>query len=73
MSYFGFRSQNEIIGILCNEVKTIIVKKVQDTNLYSVMTDTTPDIFQKDRLVVCVRINNGGMVMERLNIGNKWR
>lgn len=67
VSYLGPRFQNEMIEILCNEVKKIIIKEVQDANLYSVMADTTPDISHKDRLAVCVRyINNEGKAMERL-------
>lgn len=67
VSYLGPRSQNEMIEILCNEVKKIIIKEVQDANLYSVMADTTPDISHKDRLEVCVRyINNEGKATERL-------
>jgi len=31
------------------------IKEVQDANLYSLMTVTTPDTSQKDRLAVCVR------------------
>ena len=55
VTYMSAQSQNEMISILGSCVRSKIQQEVQDSKLFSVMVDTTPDTPRKDRLTVAVR------------------
>lgn len=40
--------------MLSNEARRLIVNEVKEASFFSIIADTTPDIFHKDRLAVCV-------------------
>jgi len=67
VSYMSHGSQNEFTKLLALETKKQIVTEVNDTNIYSIMADTTPDISNRDQISVCVRyVDSSGKVLERL-------
>ena len=48
-------SQNEMIDILANNIRRKLKDEVDESKMYSVLADTTPDKANKDRLAVAVR------------------
>ncbi|XP_065673671.1 uncharacterized protein LOC136090728 [Hydra vulgaris] len=67
VTYFGCQSQNEFIDLLAAETRKTIIQEVSKSELFSVMTDTTPNISNKDQLAVCIRyIDSNGKANEWL-------
>ena len=66
VTYLHKMSQNEFIELLSAEVREKILDEVLDSELYSVMADTTPDASHSDKLAVVIRtISSEGMPRER--------
>lgn len=67
VTYCSKRIQNEMIGLLGEEVKRIIVEEIQDADVFAVMTDSTPDKSHRDQFSVVARyINSVGEICERV-------
>ncbi|KAF0713740.1 zinc finger MYM-type protein 1-like, partial [Aphis craccivora] len=67
VTYLGSKSQNEFIELLAAENRQIIIQEIQNSELFAVMADTTPDISMKDQLAVCLRyVDQKGITNERL-------
>ena len=65
--YLSPSSQNEFIDLLAKEVQNQIIEGVNNSGMYSISADTTPDTSHKDRLAVVVRhVNENGHPVERL-------
>lgn len=72
MSYLDSRSQNEFIKLLFSGTRNQIIGEVIITEIYSVLTDTTPDITHRNRLAIYVRfVSDNGKVRKRLLEINK--
>ena len=48
-------SRNEMIDILANNIRRKVKEEVDESKMYSVLADTTPDTSNKDRLAVAVK------------------
>ena len=55
VTYMSHDSQNEMIDILANNIRRKVKEEVDESKMYSVLADTTPDTSNKDRLAVAVR------------------
>ena len=55
VTYMSHDSQNEMIDILANNIRGKVKEEVNQSKMYSVMADTTPDTSNKNRLAVPVR------------------
>ncbi|XP_008178186.1 uncharacterized protein LOC103307722 [Acyrthosiphon pisum] len=67
VTYLGSKSQNEFIELLAAENRQTIIQEIQNSELFAVMADTTPDISMKDQLAVCLRyVDQKGITNERL-------
>ena len=55
VTYMSYESQNEMIDILAQNIWGKIKQKVNESKMFSIMADTTPDTSNKDRLAVAVR------------------
>ena len=55
VTYMSYDSQNEMIDILAQNIWGKIKQEVNESKMFSVMADTTPDTSNKDRLAVAVR------------------
>lgn len=67
VTYLGSQSQNEFIELLAAATRKTIIQEISNSELFSVMADTTPDVSLKDQLAVCVRyIDSNGKINERL-------
>jgi len=67
VTYLGSKSQNEFIELLAEQSRKNIIQEINNSELFSVMADTTPDISLKDQLAICIRyVDQNGVTNERL-------
>ncbi|CAI6345329.1 unnamed protein product [Macrosiphum euphorbiae] len=67
VTYLGSKSQNEFIELLAAENRQTVIQEIQDSELFAVISNTTPDISMKDQLAVGLRyVDKKGTTNERL-------
>lgn len=53
--YLGIRIQNEILNLLGDEIKIVILKMLNEVKYYSLILDCTPDASHQEQLTVILR------------------
>jgi len=67
VNYMSHDSKYEFITLLALETKKQIVNEVNVANMYSVMSNTTPDLSNRGQMSFCVLyVDSSGKVIERL-------
>jgi hypothetical protein len=66
--YISPKSQNEYLKLLGEDVSTSITKEINESTMWSVIADTTPDVSHTDQLAVVARYvcSDSGIPIERL-------
>lgn len=75
-SYLSSTVSEEIILLMAQKVKTIILKEAKDVRYFGIVLDSTPDISHTDELTFILRYVRNGEPVERFlcflpNIGHK--
>lgn len=63
-TYVSKTTQNELISCCGAEISAIIIKRVQDSILYSIMFDETTDVAHESQLALVLRYVHDGMLRE---------
>ena len=67
ITFLSDKSQNKLIGIIGDQITTVIVEKIQNCIAWSLIVDSTPDVAHKEQLSICVRIvSTDGLVTEHI-------
>ncbi|XP_050064148.1 zinc finger MYM-type protein 1-like [Aphis gossypii] len=67
VSFISNRSQNKLLNIMSESIRSQILKDVKDAGIFSVIIDTTTDIANYEQLTFVLRyVNNSGSIEERL-------
>ena len=66
VTYMSKGTQNELIKLLGDAVRTRIIRELEEVPALSVMADTTPDTSNKDQLSIIVRYVVNAKPVERL-------
>ena len=66
VTYISKGTQNELIKVLGDAVRTRIIRELEEVPAFSVMADTTPDTSNKDQLSIIVRYVVNAKPVERL-------
>ena len=53
--YTSSEIQNEMLGIMALEIQRMIVKDIQGSEFFSIMTDETADVSNAEQLATCFR------------------
>lgn len=60
LTYMSHESQNKLLFILGNQVRSVIIKDLISTNLFSIIIDTTTDISNIEQFSLIVRYVHEG-------------
>ncbi|KAH9378836.1 hypothetical protein HPB48_013802 [Haemaphysalis longicornis] len=63
-TYVSKTTQNEVISCRGAEMSAIIIKRVQDSIMYSIMFDETTDVAHDSQLALVLRCVHDGMLRE---------
>jgi len=67
VSFISNRSQNKLLNIMSESIRSQILKDVKDAGIFVVIIDTTTDIANYEQLTFVLRyVNNSGSIEERL-------
>lgn len=67
VSFISNRSQNKLLNIMSESIRSQILKDVKDAGIFAVIIDTTTDIANYEQLTFVLRyVNNSGSIEERL-------
>ena len=67
VDYLSSRSQNEFLELLAKDVSGRVTDQIGQAEMFSVITDRTPDVSHVDQLSVVARyVNEAGNPQERL-------
>ncbi|CAI6377113.1 unnamed protein product [Macrosiphum euphorbiae] len=66
LTFMSHESQNNLLHILGNQVRSVIIKDLINANLFAVIIDTTTDISNIEQFSLIVRYVHEGKINERL-------